>query len=64
MGMIALTAADLMERQPDFVNVLHPRSTGLLFALRTLMPEVRDLKLLDVTIGYPGVPRGGYAQEW
>jgi hypothetical protein len=23
-----------------------------------------DLKVLDLTIGYPGVPRAGYAQEW
>ncbi len=50
--------------QPDFVNCLHPRSTGLLFALRTLLPELPDLKVLDITIGYPGVPRGAYAQEW
>ncbi|WWC90004.1 uncharacterized protein L201_004934 [Kwoniella dendrophila CBS 6074] len=49
---------------PDFVTLLHPRSTGLLFCLRTLLPQVPDLQLLDVTIGYPGVPYGKYPQEW
>lgn len=44
--------------------MLNPRSTGLLFILRTLLPEIPDLKLLDVTIGYPGVPYGKYPQEW
>jgi lysocardiolipin and lysophospholipid acyltransferase len=46
------------------VNLLHPRSTGLLFILRTLAPQIKTLRLLDITIGYPGVTRGGYAQEW
>lgn len=49
----------------DFVNCLHPRATGLSFCLRTLRRAgVKDLRVLDLTIGYPGVPRGGYAQEW
>ncbi|CAD6569599.1 MAG: hypothetical protein TREMPRED_005325 [Tremellales sp. Tagirdzhanova-0007] len=52
------------EGTPDFVTLLHPRSTGLLFCLRTLLPQVPDLQLLDVTIGYPGVPYGKYPQEW
>lgn len=48
----------------DFVTMLHPRSTGLLFCLRTLLPQVPDLKLLDITIGYPGVPYGKYPQDY
>lgn len=28
------------------------------------MPSIPDLQLLDVTIGYPGVPFGEYPQEW
>ncbi|WVW83048.1 hypothetical protein I302_105065 [Kwoniella bestiolae CBS 10118] len=48
----------------DFATMLHPRSTGLLFCLRTLLPQVPDLQLLDVTIGYPGVPYGKYPQDW
>ncbi|WVQ78295.1 hypothetical protein IAT38_000380 [Cryptococcus sp. DSM 104549] len=48
----------------DFVTMLHPRTTGLLFCLRTLLPEMPDLQLLDVTIGYPGVPYGKYPQDW
>jgi len=43
---------------------LHPRSTGLLFILRTLLPSLPDLQLLDVTIGYPGVPFGAYPQDY
>ncbi|ORX39896.1 acyltransferase-domain-containing protein [Kockovaella imperatae] len=48
----------------DFKTLLHPRSTGLLFCLRTLLPEIPDLQMLDLTIGYPGVPYGKYPQEW
>ncbi|KAE8541142.1 hypothetical protein D1P53_002496 [Cryptococcus gattii VGV] len=48
----------------DFATLLHPRSTGLLFCLRTLLPQIPDLNLLDITIGYPGVPFGKYAQNW
>ncbi|OCF71829.1 acyltransferase [Kwoniella mangroviensis CBS 8886] len=48
---------------PDFITMLHPRSTGLLFCLRTLLPQVPNLQLLDVTIGYPGVPYGKYPQD-
>ena len=50
--------------QDDFVTMLHPRSTGLLFALRTLLPQIPDLKLMDITIGYPGVPYGKYPQDY
>lgn len=49
---------------PDLVGVLHPRATGLLFCLRTLLPAIPDLQLLDITISYPGVPYGAYPQEW
>ncbi|OWZ63284.1 hypothetical protein AYX14_06762 [Cryptococcus neoformans] len=48
----------------DFATLLHPRSTGLLFCLRTLLPQIPDLNLLDITIGYPGVPFGNYPQNW
>lgn len=48
----------------DLVTMLHPRSTGLLFCLRSLLPHVPDLKLLDATIGYPGVPYGKYPQDY
>ncbi|KIR59988.1 acyltransferase [Cryptococcus bacillisporus CA1873] len=48
----------------DFATLLHPRSTGLLFCLRTLLPQIPDLNLLDITIWYPGVPFGKYAQNW
>nr|ODN88031.1 acyltransferase [Cryptococcus depauperatus CBS 7841] len=48
----------------DYVTSLHPRSTGLLFCLRTLLQEIPDLQLLDLTIGYPGVPYGKYPQDW
>ncbi|WVO13903.1 hypothetical protein L204_101527 [Cryptococcus depauperatus] len=48
----------------DYVTSLHPRSTGLLFCLRTLLQEIPDLQLLDLTIGYPGVPYEKYPQDW
>lgn len=57
-------SVEALTRQDDFVGVLHPRSTGLLFCLRTLLPSIPDLQLLDVTISYPGVPFGKYPQEW
>lgn len=53
----------MADGKDDFVTTLHPRSTGLLFCLRTLLPQVPDLQLLDVTIGYPGVPLGKYPQD-
>lgn len=48
---------------PDGVYTLLPRSTGLLFCLRSLAPLVPDLQLLDVTIAYPGIPQDGYGQD-
>jgi 1-acyl-sn-glycerol-3-phosphate acyltransferase len=48
----------------DCKNLLLPRSTGLLFSLRTLAADIKDLKLVDYTIGYPGVPAPGKAQEY
>lgn len=44
---------------PDCNHTLLPRSTGLLFCLRTLLPRIPTLKLLDLTIAYPGIPDGG-----
>jgi len=48
----------------DLATMLHPRSTGLLFCLKTLSAKVPDLQLLDLTIGYPGVPAGKYPQDY
>ncbi|KAG8955404.1 hypothetical protein FRC04_008755 [Tulasnella sp. 424] len=48
----------------DMRNCLLPRSTGLLFALRTLSPYVPDLHVLDITMGYPGIPPAGYGQSY
>lgn len=48
----------------DLENLLLPRSTGLLYCLRTLSLDMPDLTLYDVTIGYKGVPAGGYAQDY
>jgi hypothetical protein len=35
-------------------HILLPRSTGLLFSLRSLAPRVPALRLIDVTMVYPG----------
>ncbi|KAK4056554.1 hypothetical protein OIO90_002402 [Microbotryomycetes sp. JL221] len=48
----------------DLKNMLLPRSTGLLYCLRTLSLAMDDLSLYDVTIGYEGVPAAGYAQDF
>lgn len=49
---------------PDCRNCLLPRSTGLLFCLRSLSPRVPTLRLLDVTIGYPGIPPAQFGQDY
>lgn len=49
---------------PDCRNCLLPRSTGLLFCLRSLSPRVPTLRLLDVTIGYPGIPPAKFGQDY
>ncbi|KAJ7786033.1 acyltransferase-domain-containing protein [Mycena metata] len=48
----------------DMTNMLLPRSTGLQYSLRSLAPRIPDLKLLDITTVYPGVPPMGYGQSW
>ncbi|PWN36298.1 uncharacterized protein FA14DRAFT_53918 [Meira miltonrushii] len=48
----------------DCTNLLLPRSTGLLFSLRSLAADIKDLKLVDYTIGYAGVPKAGTGQEY
>lgn len=45
-------------------NVILPRSTGLHYSLRSLSPRIPDLQLIDATIVYPGVPPGGYGQNY
>ncbi|KAG5639378.1 hypothetical protein H0H81_003522 [Sphagnurus paluster] len=49
---------------PDLTNILLPRSTGLHYSLRSLAPRIPDLKLLDLTIVYPGIPQMRYGQEY
>ena len=40
--------------QPDMVNILLPRSTGLHYSLRSLAPRIPSLELIDITMAYPG----------
>ena len=35
-------------------NILLPRSTGLHYTLRSLVPRIPDLHLIDLTVVYPG----------
>ncbi|KAF9243936.1 acyltransferase-domain-containing protein [Melanogaster broomeanus] len=49
---------------PDLSNVLLPRSTGLHYSLRSLAPRLPTLKMLDLTIIYPGIPPKGYGQSY
>ncbi|KAH9178884.1 acyltransferase-domain-containing protein [Lactarius sanguifluus] len=48
----------------DMSHTLLPRSTGLHYSLRALSSCVPNLQLLDVTMGYPGVPPTGYGQSY
>ncbi|PPQ72722.1 hypothetical protein CVT26_003017 [Gymnopilus dilepis] len=48
----------------DMKHTLLPRSTGLHYSLRTLAPRVPDLRLLDMTVVYPGIPPMGYGQSY
>ncbi|KAJ7462658.1 acyltransferase-domain-containing protein [Mycena galericulata] len=48
----------------DMTNTLLPRSTGLLYSLRSLAPRIPDLKLIDITTVYPGIPPMGYGQSY
>ncbi|CEH12879.1 Lysophosphatidic acid acyltransferase LPAAT and related acyltransferases [Ceraceosorus bombacis] len=52
------------QRFADCRNLLLPRSTGILFCLRELLAQTPDLKLVDFTIGYPGIPPAGYGQSY
>ncbi|KAJ3551374.1 hypothetical protein NM688_g4742 [Phlebia brevispora] len=48
----------------DMQHTLLPRSTGLQYSLRTLAPRIPSLKLIDITMAYPGIPRFGYGQSY
>ncbi|KAF8973757.1 acyltransferase-domain-containing protein [Flammula alnicola] len=48
----------------DMKHVLLPRSTGLHYSLRSLAPRIPDLRLLDMTVAYPGIPSMGYGQDY
>lgn len=50
--------------QNDLKHTLLPRSTGLHYSLRSLSPRIPSLKLLDMTVIYPGVPPMGYGQDY
>jgi 1-acyl-sn-glycerol-3-phosphate acyltransferase len=39
---------------PDLSNALLPRSTGLQYSLRSLSPRMPSLRLIDITMSYPG----------
>ncbi|KAH7880506.1 acyltransferase-domain-containing protein [Lentinula edodes] len=48
----------------DMSHVLLPRSTGLLYSLRSLSPRISNLHLIDVTMVYPGIPPLAYGQDY
>ncbi|KAJ6627200.1 hypothetical protein B0H10DRAFT_1996020 [Mycena sp. CBHHK59/15] len=62
----ALGKAAEQEDHPldDMTNALLPRSTGLHYSLRSLAPRIPDLKLIDITTVYPGIPPMGYGQSY
>ncbi|RDB29090.1 putative acyltransferase CST26 [Hypsizygus marmoreus] len=48
----------------DLHNLLLPRSTGLHYSLRSLAPRIPDLKLIDLTMVYPGIAPLKYGQDY
>lgn len=45
------------------VHTLLPRSTGLHYSLRSLLPRIPKLKVIDVTVAYPGtLSQPGFGQ--
>ncbi|KAG9222993.1 hypothetical protein CCMSSC00406_0000318 [Pleurotus cornucopiae] len=48
----------------DMKHTLLPRSTGLHHSLRSLVPRIPRLKLIDATVVYPGIPPMGYGQTY
>ncbi|KAG0140539.1 hypothetical protein CROQUDRAFT_665047 [Cronartium quercuum f. sp. fusiforme G11] len=49
---------------PNLNHCLLPRSTGTLFCIRALSRSIPDLQLIDLTIGYPGIPAHGNGQDF
>jgi len=49
---------------PDMAHTLMPRSTGLHHSLRALAPRISNLKVIDVTMAYPGIPEFKYGQSY
>lgn len=49
---------------PDMAHTLMPRSTGLHHSLRALAPRISNLKVIDVTVAYPGIPEFKYGQSY
>jgi len=45
-------------------NILLPRSLGLHYSLRSLASRIPDLRLLDITVIYPGIPPLHYGQDY
>jgi len=45
-------------------HTLMPRSTGLHHSLRALAPRIPNLKVIDVTVAYPGIPEFKYGQSY
>ncbi|KAF9036424.1 hypothetical protein BDZ89DRAFT_1011267 [Hymenopellis radicata] len=48
----------------DLTHTLLPRSTGLHYSLRSLAARIPDLRLIDVTVLYPGIPPLHYGQDY
>ncbi|KNZ57809.1 hypothetical protein VP01_2068g2 [Puccinia sorghi] len=48
----------------DVKHCLLPRSMGSLFCMRALSRKIPNLNLIDLTIGYPGIPSDGYGQDY
>ena len=59
LGIVSLLFSSLRRAlanalQADMQHMLLPRSTGLHHSLRSLAPRIPSLKLIDITMAYPG----------
>lgn len=49
--------------QADMQHMLLPRSTGLHHSLRSLAPRIPSLKMIDITMAYPGERNSNHANR-
>ncbi|PVG04606.1 hypothetical protein CPB86DRAFT_720875 [Serendipita vermifera] len=68
-NLVSADTAPISKKYAEKMNLVHPRntllprSTGLHTSLIALS-QIPSLYLMDVTVGYPGIPMGGFGQTY